>query len=65
MAFLIENLKSKILSRRLIRLWRKNHAQRQGRLVRHYFLISVFLVSGGLITSGLVELYFRYQENRD
>jgi len=34
-----------------------------GRLVRHYFLISLSLISGGLITSGLVEIYFRYQES--
>jgi len=31
---------------------------RRGRLVRHYFLISVVLISGGL-----VEIYFRYQES--
>ncbi|HEX7232465.1 MAG TPA: sensor histidine kinase [Candidatus Binatia bacterium] len=35
----------------------------RGRLVRHYFLISLVLISGGLITSGLSELYFRYQES--
>ncbi|MEE9239595.1 MAG: ATP-binding protein [bacterium] len=33
------------------------------RLVRGYFLISVLLISGGLITSGLLEIYFRYFEN--
>ncbi len=37
-------------------------APRRGRLVRDYFLISVVLIGGGLITSGLVEIYFRYQE---
>ena len=37
----------------------------RGRLVRDYFLISVVLVGGGLITSGLVEIYFRYQESRE
>src|ERR1043166_9474234 len=36
-----------------------------GRLVREYFLISVLLVGGGLIASGLVEIYFRYQESRE
>ena len=40
-------------------------APRRGRLVRDYFLISVILIGGGLITSGLVEIYFRYQESRD
>ena len=40
-------------------------APRRGRLVRDYFLISVILIGGGLITSGLVEIYFRYIESRD
>jgi signal transduction histidine kinase len=34
-------------------------------LVRDYFFISVLLIGGGLITSGLVEIYYRYHENRD
>jgi signal transduction histidine kinase len=34
-------------------------------LVRDYFLISVLLIGGGLITSGLVEIYYRYQESRE
>jgi signal transduction histidine kinase len=42
-------------------LWRL----RRGRLVRHYFFISVLLIGGGLITSGLLEVYFRYQETRE
>ena len=50
----IQNLKSKLVGGR-----------RRGRLVRHYFLISAILIGGGLITSGLVEIYFRYQESRD
>jgi hypothetical protein len=37
---------------------------RGGRLVRRYFFVSVLLVGGGLVTSGLVEIYFRYQETR-
>ena len=32
-------------------------------MVRHYFLISLVLISGGLITSGLSELYFSYRES--
>ncbi len=39
--------------------------RRRGRLVRHYFLISAILIGGGLIASGLLEIYFRYQESRD
>ena len=55
MTTIIQNIKSKIP---------KNiGGQRRGRLVRHYFVISLVLISGGLITSGLVELYFRYQES--
>jgi signal transduction histidine kinase len=34
-----------------------------GRLLRRTFLIAFLLVSGGLITSGAVELYFRYRES--
>ena len=55
MIALVENLKSKIQNRRVSR--------KHGRLVRHYFLISLVLISGGLITSGLSELYFRYRES--
>src|SRR5437870_5614434 len=36
-----------------------------GRLVRDYFFFSAILISGGLITSGLMEIYFRYYENRE
>jgi signal transduction histidine kinase len=53
----LENLKSQIaplLGRR-----------RRGRLVRHYFLISLLLIAGGLITSAVLELYFRYRESQE
>jgi hypothetical protein len=36
---------------------------RRGRLLRHYFLISALLIAGGLIASGLLEVYLRYQES--
>jgi signal transduction histidine kinase len=39
--------------------------RRRGRLLRNYFLISFVLLAGGLITSGLWEIYFRYQEIRE
>jgi hypothetical protein len=42
------------------------HFSRRGgreRLVRDYFFFSAILLAGGLISSGLVEIYFRYQEN--
>ncbi len=69
---LIQNLKSKIARLRLatevqnlggpsfLQIFR---GQRRGRLVRHYFFISVLLIGGGLITSGLLEIYFRYHES--
>src|SRR5262245_62534151 len=41
----------------------KRIPEKRGRLIRHYFLISLVLISGGLVTSGLSELYFRYQES--
>ena len=39
--------------------------RRGGRLVRRYFFVSVLLIGGGLITSGLLEIYFRYRETRE
>jgi signal transduction histidine kinase len=44
---------------------RRSPARRPGRLLWHYFLISFVLLAGGLITSGLWEIYFRYQEVRE
>src|SRR5512145_2101575 len=38
--------------------------RRRGRLMRDYFLISVLLVGGGLVVSGMIEIYFRYQESQ-
>jgi signal transduction histidine kinase len=61
----IQNLKSKIQNLRGLPLLRLFAGRRRGRLVRDYFFISVLLIGGGLITSGLVEIYYRYHENRD
>jgi signal transduction histidine kinase len=55
MPALIQKLKSTIQNKRV--RWKR------ARLVRHYFLVSLVLISGGLITSGLSELYFRYRES--
>jgi signal transduction histidine kinase len=62
--FSSDNRKSKIenLKSLLTPLFR---GRRRGRLLRHYFLISLLLIAGGLITSGLLEIYFRYQESRE
>ena len=45
----------------LIRLFT---GRQRARLMRDYFLISVLLVGGGLTASGLIEIYFRYQESQ-
>jgi signal transduction histidine kinase/HAMP domain-containing protein len=50
---------------RQLLFFRPSAAPRRARLVRDYFLISVVLIGGGLITSGLVEIYYRYHESRD
>jgi signal transduction histidine kinase len=38
---------------------------RRGRLVRNYFLIFVILIAGGMIASGLTEIYFGYYETQE
>jgi len=47
---MIQNLKSQIPNR--------FRGRRRGRLLRHYFLMSVILIGGGLIASGLLESTF-------
>jgi signal transduction histidine kinase len=39
-------------------------SKHSGRLFRKYAVILVLLVGGALLTSGLIELYFSYQENK-
>ena len=53
----LENLKSQIAL-----LFRR---RRRGRLLRDYFVISVLLIAGGLITSGALEIYFRHHESKE
>src|ERR1044071_8532066 len=36
--------------------------RRRQRLVRNYFFVSAILIAGGLISAGLLEIYFRYKE---
>ena len=38
--------------------------KRRGHLFRKYVVIFVFLISGGLLTSGLVEFYISYQQSQ-
>jgi len=59
MASIVQNLKAAPQTK----IQNKWVGQKRSRLVRHYFVISLILISGGLITSGLLELYFRYQES--
>ncbi len=61
----IQNLKSKIQNLGVLSFFRHFAGRRRERLVRDYFYISVLLIGGGLITSGVVEIYFRYQESRE
>lgn len=53
---------NKLLNSPILRIFR---GPRRGRLVRHYFFVSVILIAGGLITSGLLEVYFRYRESQE
>src|SRR5512132_1606888 len=62
---MLQNLKSKIQNLRGLPFLRLFSGRRRGRLVRDYFFISVLLIGGGLIASGLVEIYFRYLESRE
>src|SRR5437868_1373168 len=43
-------------------LQRKFRSGDRQRLVRSYFFVSVVLIAGGLISAGLLEIYFRYKE---
>src|SRR5690349_21976231 len=43
----------------------RRYGRNTGRLIRHYFYISLLLISGGLITSGILEIYFQYLESRE
>jgi signal transduction histidine kinase len=63
MPALIENLKPVLSAVEASKIQNNRTGEKRGRLVRHYFLISLVLISGGLITSGLSELYFRYRES--
>ena len=55
-------LTNKLPDLAFLQIFRGRH---RGRLVRHYFFISVILISAGLITSGLLEIYFRYKESQE
>jgi signal transduction histidine kinase/HAMP domain-containing protein len=52
-------------AQQLLALFWPFRGTRSRTLVRHYFLISVLLISGGLISSGLLEIYFGYRESQE
>jgi signal transduction histidine kinase len=62
---IIENLKSRIQNFGNVLLLQGLRGRRRERLVRHYFLASVILICGGLISSALVEIFFRYRESQE
>src|SRR5258705_2764571 len=41
---------------------RSFRTRRRERLIRNYFFVSVILIASGLISAGLLEIYFRYKE---
>jgi signal transduction histidine kinase len=43
----------------------RSRMPRRSRLVRNYFFIFAALIGGGMLTSGLLEIYFRYFENQE
>jgi len=58
----IENLKSKIQNFGRLPFPPVFGGHRRGRLLRRYFLTSVLMIAGGLITSGILETYFRIKK---
>src|ERR1700745_605293 len=63
MLALIQKLKPVLSSVEASYIQNRRVSRKRGRLVRHYFLISLVLISGGVITSGLGELFFPYRES--
>ena len=61
----IQNLKSRIQNFTRLFFLQGFRRRRRGRLVRHYFLISLWLIAGGLISSAVLEIYFRYRESQE
>ena len=57
---ILDSLRMKLRNLPFIRILR---GRRRERLVRNYFFISVFLIAGGLVSAGLLEIYFRYNES--
>ena len=43
----------------------RSRMPRRSRLVRNYFFIFAALIGGGMVASGLLEIYFRYYEDQE
>src|SRR6185503_8495000 len=56
---ILHSVRAKVQRLAFIRIFR---GRRRERLVRNYFLVAVVLIAGGLISAGLLEIYFRYVE---
>jgi hypothetical protein len=56
---ILDSVRAKVQRLAFIRIFR---GRRRERLVRNYFFISVILIAGGLISAGVLEIYFRYVE---
>jgi signal transduction histidine kinase len=63
MPAVIQNLKPVLSTVEASKLQNRGVGWKHARLVRHYFVVSLVLISGGLISSGFSELYFRYRES--
>ena len=57
---ILDSIRMKLRNLPFIRILR---GRRRERLVRSYFFVSVILIAGGLISAGLLEIYFRYRES--
>src|SRR6266511_318478 len=56
---ILDSVREKVRRLAFIRIF---HSRKRERLVRKYFFVSVILIAGGLISAGLLEIYFRYIE---
>jgi signal transduction histidine kinase len=56
---ILDSVRAKVQRLALIRMFQ---SRKRERLVRKYFFVSVILIAGGLISAGLLEIYFRYME---
>ena len=56
---ILDSVRAKMQRLAFIRIF---SGRKRERLVRNYFFVSVILIAGGLVSAGLLEIYFRYVE---